>query len=217
MYSRRIHADFLGVSLRYAILVAVWLACVAALIGKLQVYANTPGDAQPAPAFLTLELIDGRAELPSVPRVYLFLHERCPCSRASVEELARHTDLIESALVSVVFSGPATTTDGSSALRSLVERRIPLAFIREDPTGEMARRFGAVTSGYTVMYRPNGTLHFSGGLTPSRGHLGPSIGREAILSLTRDERAATTAAPVFGCPLFSETCDDTAYCGDPTP
>jgi hypothetical protein len=203
-------------SLRCAILTAVWLACVATLVGKLQVYANAPGQSLPAPEVLTLELITEENGPRRIPRVYLFLHEHCPCSRASVLELARQTELREDALITLVLSGPGLNIPGERSIRDLARQQLPDAVIHEDPTGEFARSLGALTSGHAVLYRHDGTLHFSGGLTPSRAHAGPCPGRDALETLT-NSRGNPTTAPVFGCPLFSESCDDTAYCGDPNP
>jgi hypothetical protein len=61
-------------------------------------------------------------------------------------------------------------------------------------------RFGALTSGHTVVYDPSGRLLFSGGITSARGHAGENMGSELILAqLARKTNPQTHA--VFGCPL----------------
>ena len=66
-------------------LVAVWSAAVATGMGLLAVYANNPGKWSPAPAAI------GHSDdaMSARHRLYMFLHPRCPCSVASVNELAR--------------------------------------------------------------------------------------------------------------------------------
>src|SRR5262249_53965508 len=65
-------------------LVAVWTAAVVTGIGLLAVYANSPGRWSPAPS-----AIGGDDALSSRHRLFMFLHPRCPCSFASVDELTR--------------------------------------------------------------------------------------------------------------------------------
>ncbi len=202
---------------RTTIAVSVWMGCVVAAMGALQKYANTPGVAAAAPQILTLELIEPVSPYALRPRVLLFLHERCPCTRSSIEELSRQQRHLEGVRLDIVFSGPATGSDARESIREFVRTKLPNALIRDDPNGDMARSFGAYTSGFAAMYREDGTLHFSGGLTPSRAHAGPCLGITALHTLTADPSGEATSAPVFGCPLFSDACLDADYCGAPTP
>jgi hypothetical protein len=71
-----------------------------------------------------------------------------------------------------------------------------------DHDGVEARRFGAATSGQVILYDARGTLLFSGGITPARGHSGDSTGRDAILALLIDGSSEASETPVFGCSLF---------------
>lgn len=204
-------------ALRTTIAVSVWMGCVVTSMVALQKYANTPGEAATSPRFLTLELLKPISGSIDRPRLFLFLHERCPCTRASIEELTQNQQHLRDTAIEIVFSGPATNTDDRQSLRKLVKERIPMAQIHDDPTGELARAYGAYTSGFAVMYRDDGTLHYAGGLTPSRAHAGPCPGRTAIQTLNETTTAEATIAPVFGCPLFSDSCDAAEYCGEPTP
>jgi hypothetical protein len=82
--------------------------------------------------------------------------------------------------------------------------RLPDVRVMVDPGGAMARRFGAATSGYTLLYDAEGRAVFRGGITSARGHAGDSVGRGAILSWLETGQSDTSVAPVFGCPLFAE-------------
>ena len=83
--------------------------------------------------------------------------------------------------------------------------QIPGVVVHSDPGGMEAQRFGAATSGYTVLYGRNGRLMCHGGITGSRGHAGDNAGRSAIESLLHDGRADCTQSFVFGCPLLNRS------------
>jgi hypothetical protein len=72
----------------------------------------------------------------------------------------------------------------------------------EDPDGEEARRFGASTSGQTLLYSGKGRLLFNGGITASRGHIGPNDGWDAVVSLLQTGTAKHQTTPVFGCSML---------------
>jgi hypothetical protein len=80
---------------------------------------------------------------------------------------------------------------------------IPNVTAVRDDDGLEARRFGAATSGQSLLYDVNGRLLFSGGITGSRGHAGDNAGRTAILALLHHDTAAHDSAFVFGCSLFA--------------
>lgn len=197
-------------TIRSALAPILWIACIGCAMAAMQLYASTPGDALTAPLVI---LAEDRAEPSDEPVIFLFLHERCPCSRATIAELARHHSLLERADLRVVLSGPGSTAADSWSVSELVASSLPLARIISDAEGHLARRYGALTSGHAVIYRSSGELHFSGGLTPSRGHLGAGPGRDALRSILTSTSGPARSAPVFGCPIFNT--DDIAYCGDP--
>jgi hypothetical protein len=108
------------------------------------------------------------------------------------------------AAVTIVFS----RRSGADALwdASALSRRahlIPGVTVARDPDGAEARHFGAKTSGFTLLYSADGKLLFRGGITDGRGHSGDNIGRRAVATLLKGERAETSATHVFGCPLFA--------------
>ena len=70
---------------------------------------------------------------------------------------------------------------------------IPGVLTFRDEDGDEARRFGAATSGHVMLYDAAGRLHFSGGITPARGHEGDSLGRDAVIDLIEAMRVGGTA------------------------
>jgi hypothetical protein len=70
-----------------------------------------------------------------------------------------------------------------------------------DAGNEEAALFGAKTSGEVAVYDGRGKRLFHGGLTASRGHVGPSMGRTRVTALLREGKADHASASVFGCAL----------------
>lgn len=90
---------------------------------------------------------------------------------------------------------------------------LPGVTVVRDDSGREALRFGAATSGQTLLYDADGALLFSGGITAARGHAGDNAGRSELVSLLNREQSARArtlnpeqshrdATSVFGCPLF---------------
>jgi hypothetical protein len=72
-----------------------------------------------------------------------------------------------------------------------------------DNGGEEAKRFGALTSGHFLLYRPSGELVFKGGITPSRGHRGDNAGLTAAVDWVTGGKSTTSETKPFGCALVS--------------
>jgi hypothetical protein len=70
-----------------------------------------------------------------------------------------------------------------------------------DVDGVEAQRFGAQTSGHTLLFDSHGERLFSGGITGSRGHEGGNGVETAIVRLVNGGRADQNSSFVFGCPL----------------
>jgi len=81
---------------------------------------------------------------------------------------------------------------------------IPNVIAVSDENGIEASKFGATTSGYSMLYDSSGKLLFRGGITGSRGHSGDNAGRSAIESLLMNKVTDQKQSFVFGCPLFGE-------------
>jgi hypothetical protein len=184
------------------IALAVWVAALTGGFFALWRYkaAATDADAEPSarwPADSTLRPAAGRATL------VLFAHPRCPCTHASVTELARLVERTNGSLavrVAVVRPAdvPADWDDTELVARA---GAIPGATVSWDDEGVEAARFGASASGHALVYDREGRRIFSGGLTSSRGHEGESFGSKRILSMLTTGVADRADAPVFGCAL----------------
>lgn len=174
------------------IAVALWVLLVAAGLHWFAEYKATPGAQQEAPRLWPTEsrltLAHGRSSL------LLFLHPQCPCSRATLAELARlHGDVA----ISFVFSD-GVPLEGSSWDAA---RKTPGAKTFVDKDGLEAKLFGARTSGQVVLYDAAGRLQFAGGITASRGHVGDNTGRQAVQDLLAGKPARRDTHAVFGCAL----------------
>ncbi len=139
----------------------------------------------------------------------MLAHPHCPCTRASVGELARLMTRCEGLLTArVLFFEPPDAPEGwvrTDLWRSAAA--IPGVDVLEDESGVEAGRFGATTSGQTVLYDVNGRLLFRGGITGARGHAGDNAGRSAIVSLLTGGTAGRMETSVFGCALQAPRSD----------
>lgn len=140
---------------------------------------------------------------PSTDRatLVLFAHPKCPCTHASVTELARllarRHDQVELRVAVVRPAAVPADWDDTELVARAVS--IPGATVARDDGGVEADRFGAKASGHVVVYDRNGRRLFSGGVTSSRGHEGESFGIQRIDSLLTTGVADRADAPVFGC------------------
>jgi hypothetical protein len=182
---------------------ALWLAGVIAGLAWLAAYDNGPGLAAHAPARWPAGARIARDT--AGPTLVMLAHPRCVCTRASLGELA---ELMARAhprpKAYVVFIKPAETRedwDDTDLWRTAAG--IPGVTPVRDDDGLETQRFGAETSGQTLLYDAGGRLMFSGGTTGSRGHPGDNLGRASILALLNREETHQSASSVFGCPLFA--------------
>jgi hypothetical protein len=142
---------------------------------------------------------------PARPTLLIFLHPRCPCSRASVDELteiaARSGDRFAAHAILYRPEGPSKEWDRAEAA-TIDEATIPGLQRWSDPGGRLSKRFGVETSGHILLYDPAGRLLFGGGITPSRGHRGENLGLEALAARVEGMGDGTGRSPIFGCPLL---------------
>jgi hypothetical protein len=170
-----------------------------------------------AAAFMEIDLRPGperigRAEWPSEsrlvrptdrPTLVLVAHPKCPCTRATLEQLARiFTRSARGFRGYVLFAKPSGTgadwarTDSWSRAEEL-----PGFTAVEDTDGAEARLFGATTSGHVFLFGQDGALLFSGGITAARGTEGPSTGMASIVEILNGQSPRFPKTPVFGCPV----------------
>ena len=130
----------------------VWLICVAAGLAVLWAYDNAPGDAATAPSrWPSGTALERSAERPTL---VVLAHPQCSCTRASLGELA---EALARANVRpktyVLFLKPDGFTEDwlkSDLWRTAAS--LPDTTVVRDDNGEEARRFGASTSGQTLLY-----------------------------------------------------------------
>jgi hypothetical protein len=178
-----------------------WAALVGAGFGWLALYETRPGAGAAATRSWPAE--SGLRRDPGRWTLLLFLHPRCPCSRASLEEL--DTILSEGGdrvCAYAVFCRPPGVPPGWE--KTATWRRATavkgLSVYCDDDDKER-NRFGPETSGHALLYDPEGRLRYSGGITRARGQTGDSPGRSAVASFLRGESPPVREGPVFGCPL----------------
>lgn len=178
----------------------VLILCGSALLWR---HAMTPGPPTEHP-----ELWPGATGLRAagtIPRLLVVMHPHCPCSAATLTELAallqessRRVD------TSVIFVRPAEVPAGWEQSATLARARaLPGVVVVIDEAGREAARFGVHTSGQALVYRPDGRLAFSGGLTGTRGHAGDNPGRQAALAAIAGAQGPARS-PVFGCPVAAQ-------------
>lgn len=182
----------------------LWLIAVGLGLSVLWGYENTPGVSAQAPRRWPA---DSRLQLaPHSATLVMMAHPHCPCTRASINELAALMAHTEGRLKAyVLFIKPEALADGWEKT-DLFESAgsIPGVTTIVDADGSEAQRFHSATSGQTMLYDAEGRLLFTGGITGSRGHSGDNAGRSAIESLVRTGTAAQSESMVFGCPLFND-------------
>lgn len=143
------------------------------------------------------------APAPGLPTLVMTLHPQCPCSRASVYELAELMARAAGKLdAHVLFveppNAPPSWLDGDLWRQA---NAVPGVVVSVDKDGRDAGAFGASTSGQVLVYSPAGELEFSGGITDGRGHEGDNPGFLSILSLLLDGKPTVSQTPVYGCSL----------------
>jgi hypothetical protein len=182
----------------------LWVLLIGAGLGILWNYESTPGIAAATPdLWPAASRIEPAADRPTL---VMLAHPHCPCTRASIGELARLMTQAQGRVAAyVLFVKPSGFPDGwvQSDLWASAAA-IPGVMPVLDDGGVEAGLFRAETSGQTVLYDSAGNLLFSGGITSARGHAGDNAGRAAIVSLLTSAEAGGRDTPVFGCPLFAQ-------------
>jgi hypothetical protein len=183
---------------------ALWLFVISTGIGLLWNYESTPGVAAAAPERWPADSRIKRA--PQRATLVMLAHPHCPCTRASIGELARLMTQAQGLVTAyVLFVKPPDFSAGWEQTDLLTSAAaIPGVIVVRDDEGIEASRFHAATSGQAVLYDAEGRLLFSGGITSARGHSGDNAGRTAIVSLLTTNEAEQKETPVFGCPLFAQ-------------
>lgn len=192
-------------TLGQAALCLAWLLAAGAGALHLMRYENTPTAAATTPPRWPAE--SGILRRPGEFTLLMFAHPYCPCSRASVEELNRLLVHCRAAVAPHVLfvRPPGVAEDWTKTSLRRSAAAIPGVKVELDANGREARLFGAESSGYVVLFDPEGRLVFSGGITAARGHAGDNAGEEAVIALLNGQQIRVHHSAVFGCSLLDST------------
>jgi hypothetical protein len=178
-----------------------WIVTLSFGLRTLLSYESAPGQVGTVPSTWPTE---SKIHLETSGETLVMLaHPHCPCTRASVGELAQIMARVQGKVRAyVLFLKPNNSGTGweDTDLRRSAAA-IPGVTVLSDVDGAEAARFGAETSGHTLLFNSTGHLLFSGGITESRGHAGGNAGESAIVSLVNNHAADRAKTFVFGCSL----------------
>ena len=133
----------------------------------------------------------------------MFVHPLCPCSKASVAELARLLETSNGRCAATIYfvvpNGSEVSPRDSEPWQQVALLANTTLTIDRDGN---AAKWGANASGQTFVFDRHHTLRFKGGLTRARGKTGPTNASRAILDLIDGDTSQTLIeSPVFGCSL----------------
>ena len=182
--------------------VVLWVAAIGFGLAYLNKYETTPGTRalSPPAVFPSASGIE-REETRST--LLFFAHPKCPCSRASINEIAKIMPEVQGRLtVYVVLSKPPGASDdwADTGLRASAEK-IPGVRVIVDENETETNVFGVTTSGTALLYDVLGNLRFQGGVTRSRGQEGDNTGRSAIADLVNNNFSEYDETSVYGCEI----------------
>lgn len=185
---------------RSVLIFVLWLAASGAGMYSMLAYERAPGaPGNPSEYWPTESAIE-----PDASTLLIFAHPHCPCTRASIGELARIMAHCQGKVrAHVIFFLPAgELVDWVRTDLWRSAEAIPGVTVHADRDGAEARLFNVATSGQSALYA-GGRLLFCGGITGGRGHEGDNAGEDAIVTLLAGGRTPYARTPVFGCPLNS--------------
>jgi hypothetical protein len=185
--------------------VLLWALAVFGGLFLLWRYSGTPGESSKPPqkwpesSALTLSTAGDT--------LLMFVHPRCPCTRASLAQLARVAAQCNGNFTPwIVFSKPkGAGDDWQDGDLWEIAGAIPGAQRYIDRDGIETERFHAATSGQTLVYDPSGELLFHGGITGARGHEGDNDGQDSVVQILNGRNSMFRETPVFGCPINSNS------------
>lgn len=187
---------------------AAWAVLVVMGLSALLAYEMSPGSgATPPPAMAADAEIPGKATADYT--LVMAAHPRCPCTRASLRELAVLMTRLHGRLTATVwFYTPAgEAADWAHTGSWEAAAALPGVTVKADPEGTTAGRLGAKTSGQVLLFDPAGRQVFAGGITGARGHEGDNAGLRAVEALVLGQATEPVTTPVFGCSIFDEPAD----------
>src|SRR5713226_2476071 len=178
----------------------LWLGLIVGGYAWLLRYSFAAGKASASPPAIPSSVA---SPAPSArAQLFLALHPRCPCSRATLSELAKILSRAPEACdVTVLMYKPEGEPDSWMAGALLDNCRRMSCRVRPDADGRLAGSLGSFTSGGVVLYDAKGRLRYQGGITASRAHEGDNAGKQAVIAILRGHHDSQKPMPVFGCPI----------------
>lgn len=176
--------------MRFRILLALFTVTgLASAWLSWMLYESRPGQAASPPTHYP--------ESGQLPRLIMFLHPRCPCSRASLQAFGQFQT--SRAHLEIVLCGPVELAQPEliGGLRAAFDK----CEVGLDGDGRRRELYQVWTSGQVIGYDGAGRLGFCGGLTASRGQAGPSLGQDQVKAWLQGQNVSDSS--VFGCPLVS--------------
>ncbi len=202
--------------LSLVVIVYLVMAVVMAGLWGLEAYKASAPETSAASLQAVYPKFQAASDRIGLPRLVMFLHPQCPCSRASLVELREILARCPSTEAEIVLVKPPGTPPGWDDTAVVREAQSLPRTKRTQDNGTLAQRLGAETSGHLLLVNAKGKVLFSGGITRSRGHVGDSEGRRTVLALLQGDASAAQTTPVFGCPLLSENaCEACNNCCEP--
>ena len=188
------------------VVTAIWFCSVVAGIVLLARYNSAPGSAAGPPR--SWPAIPELPRQSSRPLLVMFVHPQCPCSRASINELARLAarcrDRMDLTALFVVPPGCPPEWHKTTLWENA--NAIPGLRVITDQDGRLASEFGVTTSGHCLVYDNEEKLIFSGGITTGRGHEGDCLGRAIVIGIARQSTIndGPRECATYGCPLTAD-------------
>ncbi len=176
-----------------------WIVIIFFCIYLLMQYEGFPGEKGRAPQFLAPNKIIKTTNLPTL---ILFVHPRCPCTRATINELSIiMTKCKDKVNANVLFFTPTGYPDSWAKTDTYYSTKlIPQVKVYFDRGGKQIKRFHALTSGHVLLYDSSKKLIFSGGITKSRGNIGANLGLYSVIEkIKANKEQKVTETSVYGC------------------
>lgn len=181
---------------------AVWLLLVVAGLSLLSSYESKAGPDSAAPHGWPVN-----STLPheNAYTLVLAVHPQCPCTVATMDELALLLARCPQLGADILFLQPKgfdeNWVEGTLWKRA---EAMPRVHCFVDHEGAQTALFGAQTSGQAALYSHEGELLYQGGLTAARGHAGDNLGVDSIVAITQHQTPAVRRTNVFGCSLVDD-------------
>jgi hypothetical protein len=136
-----------------------------------------------------------------LPCLLVFVHEECPCTRATFVELQKVLTRCRKKLaIKIVFVRYNLKSHFIASQLEQLASTIPEAKIEFVDPAE-ARAFGATTSGFVALFDRSGSLLYHGGITSGRGHEGDNVAEDTLVSSINCGIGTRRELPTYGCSL----------------